>query len=87
MKERVRKKIAKRKRREVLELLDLAIRKNEGRASVFFSFSGHVNGVTIDIHKNGWSFGNKYDRSMTTYLDSNYGDYSLKEMKHALEVL
>lgn len=87
MKERVRKKIAKRKRREVLELLDLAIRKNEGKASVFFSFSGHANGVTVDIHKNGWSFGAAADSSMNTYLDSNYGNYSLKEMRHALEVL
>lgn len=87
MKDRIKKKIAKNKRHEVLELLDLAMRKNEGKASVFFSFSGHVSMVTIDIHKDGWAMGNGPNRSMSTYLDANYGDYSLDEMKHALEVL
>lgn len=56
MKDRIKKKIAKNKRREVLKLLDLAM-------------------------------GNKPNRLMTTYLDANYGDYSLDEMKYVLEVL
>lgn len=87
MKDRIKKKMAKNKRREVLELLDLAMRKNEGKASVFFWFSGHVNSVTVDIHKNGWTAGAAVDCSMSTYLDFNCSNHSLNEMKHALEVL
>ena len=86
MKDRNRKKIAKRKRQEVLEILDLAMRKNEGKGSVFFSFSGHVNLISVDIHKDGWP--TPASQHMEKTLDRNFrGETSLREMKKALEVL
>lgn len=90
MKDRIRKKIAKNKRREVLEILDLAMRKNEGKADVFFSFSGHVNNVDIRIFKNGWRYGHQETEKldMSCYTDRKYaGDPDFSDMKRALEEL
>lgn len=86
MKERVRKKIAKNKRREVLELLDLAMRKNEGKASVFFDFSGHVNLVNVSIHSEGYP--NPKTHDMNCYTDMvGYRNTPFSEMKKVLEAL
>lgn len=86
MKDRIKKKITKMKRREVLELLDLAMRKNEGKADIFFEFSGHVNLISIRIHKDGWQ--NAETTAMKCYTDHKYmDDTPFPEMKRVLEAV
>ena len=72
MKDRLKKKPEKRKRRLIHELLDLALDINglEPRnqeltgnlPTVFFNFSGHVGWIGIDLHLHGWRPGDRYDR-------------------------
>lgn len=86
MKRRIKRKMDKMKRREILELLDLAMRKNEGKASVFFDFSGHVNLVNIRIHRDGYP--NPVTRDMNCYTDMvSYNNTPFSEMKKELEAL
>lgn len=46
--------ISKEKRRKLHQMLDLVIDINNTKAHAFFTFSGHVDGVQVDVHKNGW---------------------------------
>lgn len=86
MKNRIKKKMDKMKRREILDLLDLAMRKNEGKASVFFDFSGHVNLVNIRIYRDGYP--NPLTRDMSCYTDMfSYRNIHFSEMKKELEAL
>lgn len=65
MKDRLRKKIEKRERRNLHELLDFALRinglderkreKTGNRPTTFFRFSGHVGTAEVTVHENGWT--------------------------------
>lgn len=46
--------ISKEKRKKLHQILDLAIDINNTKANAFFTFSGHVDGVQVDVHKDGW---------------------------------
>lgn len=65
MNRRMKKKVEKRKRKQIHELLDLVLEVNgleERKQSVtgnlstaFFDFSGHVGWVEVQIFSNGWT--------------------------------
>ena len=47
--------ISKEKRKKLHQMLDLVIDINNAKANAFFDFSGHVDGVQVEVHKNGWA--------------------------------
>ena len=65
MNRRMKKKVEKRKRKQIHELLDLVLEVNglEPREqsitgnlpTVFFEFSGHVGRVSVRIYSTGWA--------------------------------
>ena len=40
---------------KIEKLIRLVTDLNNEKRTLFFNFSGHVNGFDIDIHKNGWN--------------------------------
>lgn len=61
--------ISKEKRKKLHQMLDLVIDINNTKANAFFSFSGHVDGVQVDVHKNGWERFVGPDSEELIYLD------------------
>lgn len=56
-------------RKALHEALDLVLDINESRkADTFFSFSGHVNAVTIMAYKGGWEFEKTHDLMLESDL-------------------
>ena len=60
--------ISKEKRKKLHQILDLVIDINNTKANAFFSFSGHVDDVKVDVHKNGWEISNSPDLGELIFL-------------------
>lgn len=81
MNKRLQKKVEKRKRAEVHELLDIALRINgveERKCSVsgvkptaMFCFSGHVAGVDMSFYDSGWSRENSATENYMVWFADN----------------
>ena len=82
--EKSREKARRMERKRLHRILDLAIEKNEGTASVFLEFAGHVNLVSMSIHKEGWKIAQGASVKLDHYLDKPYGD-SLESFEKALK--
>jgi len=91
----MKKKVEKRKRKQIHELLDLVLDVNglEPREqsitgnlpTVFFEFSGHVGRIDVRIYQAGWASGKDYDAEIwpRTRRLSELADavHSLKALK------
>lgn len=62
MNKRMRMKGRQAERKKFHKILDLAMEKNAGKATVFVSFSGHVNWLEVQIHTDGWRTGCPADK-------------------------
>lgn len=52
--EEIKTMISKEKRRKLHQILDMVLDINSTKANTFFNFSGHVDVVQVDVHKEGW---------------------------------
>lgn len=96
MNKRIKRKIEKRRREKVLQVLDLALqvnglnersqKKTGNLPTVFFYFAGHVANIEIDIHKNGWNSmeSNLYD-SYKFYTDDRQFDENVRDISGNLK--
>lgn len=53
--------------------------------TVFFNFSGHVNALYIQIHKDGWKSGENADRTWNIDLDKGFKEETLDSIRHELD--
>lgn len=93
MNKRAKKKAEKNRRRKLTELLDLALQANglESRTreetgnlpTVFFSFSGHVSWITVQVYPDGWE---SYapSKEVTVYTGRQYDERDYQEAKELL---
>lgn len=94
MNRRMKKKVEKRKRKQIHELLDLVLDVNglEPREqsitgnlpTVFFEFSGHVGRVSVRIYSTGWAPGKD---SNTEIWPRAYRLSEIADAIHSLEAL
>ena len=79
MNQRLKRKIEKRRREQICEVLDLCLQINGIQKSkreltgdhptVFLNFSGHVALVEAQVYRSGWSYENAVDRdSVEAYI-------------------
>lgn len=73
-------------RKKIHKILDLVLEKNQGKATVFLDFYGHVNCIQVRIHTNGWSVGHAADEEYYIYNDESLG-CSANTVIKALEAL
>ena len=52
--------------------------------TLFFRFSGHVNKVEIDLHKDGWKAGAWSDRTWDINLDDPITDSCIESLREAV---
>ena len=82
MKKRIEKKIEKRRRDKIHELLDLALdinstmprqrQKTGNQPTAFFKFSGHVGTVELRIFRKGWSAGDYFPEWIECHTYRNH---------------
>lgn len=82
MNRRIKKKIERRQRQTIHQMLDLVLDINglgsriqevTGNApTAFFDFSGHVARVEVTIHKHGWDTGKIADATYGFYTDREF---------------
>lgn len=79
MRDRLKKKAEKRKRKQIHELLDLVLDINgleKRKQSVtgnlptaFIHYSGHVAAISVEIHSCGWRIDGVPDKKVSAYID------------------
>ena len=75
-------------RKKALQIFLMAMKLNSGGAArengkkntIFIRYSGHVDGIDIDIHYGGWEPDDKPSKSYCVYL---YGHNELEEIEKA----
>lgn len=55
--------------------------------SVFLNFSGHVNLLSVNYHKNGWKASSDPDYRKEVYLNEKYADIELEQILNDIEKL
>lgn len=98
MKKRIEKKMEKRRRDKIHELLDLTLDINStmpreqaitgNQPTVFFWFHGHTGDLEIQIYKVGWSFREESKEEVEAYTDCKTElNQAINQMKHLKQQL
>lgn len=75
-------------RKKLHEILDLVLDLDEqGKTDAFFDFAGHVEQVAVRVYKDGWTYENKEDLDMRTYIDEHGSTQRLERIIKELKKL
>ena len=73
---------------KVLKIMELALEKSSiEKNTIFVDFCGHVNGVRVQIHENGWKACKKPDYNKICYFEYNDTNEKLDETIKKIEEL
>ena len=73
---------------KVMKIMDLALEINSReKNTVFVDFSGHTNGLQVQIYENGWKAYEKSDYNEVCYFELNNTNEKLDETIKKLEEL
>ena len=73
---------------KVMKIMNLALEINSReKNTVFVDFSGHTNGLRVQIYKNGWKAYEKPDYNEVCYFELNNANEKLDETIKKLEEL
>ena len=98
MKKRIEKKMEKRRRDKIHELLDLALDINStmprwrqetgNQPTAFFWFLGHTGDLDINIYKEGWPYGEEREEELSPHTgceaELNQAINQMKRLKQQL---
>lgn len=71
----------------ILKIMERALEINSRqRNTVFITYYGHVDSISIQIHTNGWKENKHPDYSKSIYMNNRYTN-SKKELSEILEYL
>lgn len=71
----------------ILNILSMCIKAKEIGADCFFSYSPHVQLISIRIFLCGWRDDGKFDYYLESHIDENSGMYSESELLRIEETL
>ena len=75
-------------KRKIFEIMNLALEINSReKNTVFVDFSGHTNGLRVQIYENGWKAYEKPDYNEVCYFELNNANEKLDETIKKLEEL
>lgn len=74
-------KLDNRVKEKVLKIMELALEKSSmEKNTIFVDFCGHVNGVRVQIHENGWKAYKKPDYNEVCYFEFDNANEKLNEL-------
>ena len=74
-------KLDNKTKEKLLKIMELALIKNEKtKNTVFVDFSGHTNGLRIQIYENGWKAYEKPNYNEVCYFEFNNANEKLNEL-------
>lgn len=67
--------------KKIMKIMNLALEKNsKEKNTVFVDFSGHTNGLRIQIYENGWKAYEKPNYNEVCYFEFNDANEKLNEL-------